>query len=632
MILTTCHSIGIGVHANPIEHNILFYTLRILQLGIQLHFVFDGPKRLSNGGKLYPGHDAPSLLLQETLTHIGVPWHEAPAEAEAECAKMEIEEVVDGVWSEDGDALAFGCRTLIKSYFEIRSSTENGEDIRKSFKHFKVYRLDDLARQDPGMDREGFILYAILNGRLNDVRELHNLTLQDVLNAAGHDLGRSLCAASGSGENLRQWATTDFAGYLKEDGSNLEIPQEFPKWEHVQDYINPVTSTAEVFLDLLQPRDPFLDENTLFSFLVDKFQWSLKQWVKYVVPIRIVRSLLATEEGKESQHDCLKLECDLRKKSPKKAKATFILCKATSLDVSELYATKGELETLPWIIRKANFNEQRSIASYLITPKSDQKGKAIASASASGKPFQRLEHGADRLPLTPSSGSASSSNGKGLSKTRDRPRRQSTPPSPTPTPRKRKLPWATGASISKNIQPGPKNGRGTSVQTKESGTGKAMEIVTPPRANTKRARSPADSNGSDNEELCDKRPRLIAEQLPSTPPAQITEPADAVNDFIMIDSDSDVDGYDKRPKLAAEQLPSTPPAQITKPADAVSDFIMIDSDEDEDGHGSFLSVADVPPVPEDTAPKIIRDDGLVNESSGDEYGSFPTSPDLRALT
>ena len=631
MILTTCPSVGSGAHTNPIERNILFYTLRILQLGIQLHFVFDGPKRLSNGGKLYPGHDAPSLLLQETLTHIGVPWHEAPAEAEAECAKMEIEGVVDGVWSEDGDALAFGCQTLIKSYFKIRSSTENREDKRKSFTHFKVYRLDDLARQYPGMDRKGFILYAILNGRPNDVRELYNLTPQDVLNAAGHDLGRSLCAASVSKENLRQWATTDFAGYLKEDGSNLEIPQEFPKWEHVQDYINPVTSTAEVFLDLLQPRDPFLDEKTLFSFLVDKFQLSLNQWVKYVVPLRIVRSLLATEEGKESQHDYLKLECDL-KKSPKKAKATFLLCKATSLDVSALYATKGELKTLPWIIRKANFNEQRSIASYLITPKSDRKGKAIASVSASGKPFQRLQHGADRLPLTPSSGSASSSSG-GLSKTRDRPRRQSTPPSPTPAPRKRKLPWAMGARISKNLQPGPKNDRGTSVQTKESGTGgKAKENVTPPRANTKTARSPADSNGSDNQELCDKRPRLNAEQPPSTPPAQIAEPADAVNDVIMIDSDSDVDGYDKRPKLAAEQLPSTPPAQITRPADPVNDFIMINSDEDEDGYGSFSSVADIPPVPEDTAPEIIRDDGLVNESSGDEYGSFPASPDLRALT
>ena len=630
MILTSCPSSGDGAHINPIERNILFYTLRILHLGIQLHFVFDGPKRLSNGGKLYPGHDAPSLLLKDTLTHIGVPWHEAPAAAEAECAKMEMKGVVDGVWSEDGDALAFGCQTLIKSYFEIKSSTEKREDVRKSFTHFKVYKLEDLARQYPGMDREGFILYAILNGRPDDIGELHNLGPQDVLNAAGHGLGRSLCAASGSGKDLRRWATTNFAGYLKDTGNNIEIPPEFPRWEHVQDYLNPVASTPEVFFDLPQPWDPSPDEKTQFSFLVDKFQWSIKQWVKYIVPLRIVQSLLATEEGKESQHDFLKLECDLKKKSPKKAKATFLLCKATSLDVSALYETKGLLETLPWILRKANFNEQRSITSYFLTPKSEQKDKdkGKSSASASGKPLQRLEHEPDRELPTPPSGSASSSNGEGPSKRRDRSRRQSTPPSPTPASRKRKLPWATGASIPKNIQPAPKNDHGTLVQTKDSGKDKRKEILACLKVNAKVARSPANSNSNANEELCDKRPKLAAEQLLSTPRAQITEPADAVNDFIMIYSDSDEELYDKGPKLAAEQLRSTPPAQIPKP----NDFIMIDSDSDEDGYGSFPSVADLPTLLEDTAAKVIHDDGLVSPLSGDEYGSFPASPDLRALT
>jgi len=628
VILTSCPSSADGVNVNPIESNILFYTLRILHLGIQLHFVFDGPKRLSSGGKVYPGHDAPSLLLQDTLTHIGIPWHEAPAEAEAECAKMEMEGVVDGVWSEDGDCLAFGCQTLIKSYFEIKPSTGKRDSVRKSFKHFKVYKLEDLARQYPGMDREGFVLHAILNGRPNNVGELYNLGPQDVLNAARHGLGRSFCAASRSGKDLRQWATTDFAGYLKDTGSNIEIPSEFPRWEHVQDYLNPVASIPEVFLDLPQSWDPSPDE-ALFSFLVDKFQWNIHHWVKYALPSRIVQSLLATKEGKESQHDCLKLECDLnKKKSPKKAKATFLICKATSLDVSELYETKGVLETLPWILRKANFNDQPSIASYFITPKSDQKDKGKSSASASAKPFQRLEHEAEKQLLTPPSGSASSSNGEGPSERRDRYRRQSTPPSPTPAPRKRrKLPWPTGVSISKNIQRAPKNDHGTLNKTKDSGKGKEKEILASSKANTKRAQSPANSSSRSNEGLHDKRPKLAAEQLPSITPAQITEPADAVNGFIMIDSESDAELYDKGPNPAAEQLPSTPPAQIPDP----NDFIMIDSDSDDDQYGSFPPVADLPTIVWDIAAKVIHDEGLFNSSSGDEYGSFPASPELRAL-
>jgi hypothetical protein len=155
--------------------------------------------------------------------------------------------------------------------------------------------------------------------------------------------------------------------------------------------------------------------------------------------------VLATKEGEESQHDCLKLECDLKKKSPKKAKVTFLLCRATALDVSALYEMKGQLEALLWILRKANFNEQRSIASYFITlPKSERKAKGASSASASGKRFQRLGHGAGREPLTSPSGSASRSNGEGPSRRIDTSRRQNTPPSPTPTSNKRSLPFGPG--------------------------------------------------------------------------------------------------------------------------------------------------------------------------------------------
>jgi hypothetical protein len=96
-----------------------------------------------------------------------------------------------------------------------------------------------------------------------------------VLNIAGHVLGKTLCAASTSAENLRRWAMTDFTGFLKKKkkktGSDFEIPPEFPRWEHMQDYLTPMTSNAEVFSDLPQPQDSFLDNEILVSFLVDKF-------------------------------------------------------------------------------------------------------------------------------------------------------------------------------------------------------------------------------------------------------------------------------------------------------------------------------------------------------------------------
>lgn len=592
-----------------------------MHLGIQLHFVFDGGKRLGRGRKLYPGHDEPSELLRETLTNIGVPWHQAPAEAEAECAKMEMEEVVDGVWSEDGDALAFGCQTLIKSRFEMKSSTER----RKSFTHFKVYKLDDIARQHTGMDREGFVLYAILNGEPKDTGELYNLKPQDVLNAARQGLGKSLCAASRSSEKLRQWATTDFAGYLKDTSSKLKIPPEFPRWEPVQHYLTPVASTRKAILDLPQPLDPFVNEEALFTFLQNKFQFSIGQWVKHIVPVRIVRSLLATKNGQESQHDYLKLECDPKKSGAKKVKATFLHCKATSLNTSEIIGTRGDVDTLLWILRKANCNEQRKIASYFLTPDSGQKGKSISSALTSEKPFQRLDPGANGSFLAQPSGLASNSSGDGPSKRKGRSRRLSTPPSPTPLAKRCKPPLATGTSITKNIQRTPKNDYRTSAQTKRLGSGKAEEILAPlnPSTYTKRARSPTGSNRTFNEVTSGKRPKLAPEQLPSTPPAQIAEPADTDDSISTIEPDSDYE-YGSFPSTAAKQLPSTPPDQITGPANAINRAVMIDSDSDGDVYGSFPSAVG------DTVVRSIHDEDLA-ESSSSDYGSLPPSPDIRAL-
>lgn len=651
-MLTSSCSPAYGVDVNPNERNILFYTLQVIPQGIELHFVFDGGKRLSNGGKLHPGFHAPSELFRDTLTKIGIPWHEAPAEAEAECAKMEMEGFVDGVWSEDGDALAFGCKTLIRFQPKVVSSTENGEDKRKSKTQFKVYKLWDIAIQNPGMSQDGFILHAVLNGQPKDVGELYTLGPQDVLKAAELGLGKSLCAAATTQENLREWATRDFAGYLSETRKKLEIPADFPKWEHVQDYLDPVVSTSVVLSNRSIPPDPFLDEQALFSFLIKNFQWTKTQWVKYILPFRIVRSLLATKTGQASQHDCLKLECDLPKKqtpkknqspqkhqSPKTAKATFLICKATSLDTTELGTkerSRGTFETLLWILRKANFNGQPPMTAYLLSPDSAQKGKGVASASVSG-PFR-----VNRQPLTPSSVSPSSSNEDDLSERNERLRRSQNPTlSPTPTSRKRKrtLPLSMGTNVSKNI---PKVSKGSQdygssrEQRTVSGKGKDKEIQRSPkmRESAKRTRSPSNPSHSSSDDLYDdpdKRPRpgMALPQRPSTPPGRITEPADALNNVIIIDSDSDDDMFGNL--VPAAQLSSTlPPRDIVDTGD---DIIVIDSEdgENESEFGSFPSDSQLAAAFGDTSVQAIPDSGLVDESPSDEYGSPLASPDLLAL-
>jgi hypothetical protein len=58
---------------------------------------------------------------------------------------------------------------------------------------------------------------------------------------------------------------------------------------------------------------------------------------------------------------------------------------------------------------------------------------------------------------------------------------------------------------------------------------------------------------------------------------------------------------------------------------------MVNSDSDENMYGSFSSSSEIPALIEDAAEKVVRDDREVEPSSGDEYRSFPASPDLLAL-
>ena len=81
-------------------------------------FVSDGPRRPWKRNKRGSGKlDFELIRLTHALLDVlKVPHHQAPGEAEAEYARLQMLIVLDAVWSDDGDALMFGCRTLIKQH------------------------------------------------------------------------------------------------------------------------------------------------------------------------------------------------------------------------------------------------------------------------------------------------------------------------------------------------------------------------------------------------------------------------------------------------------------------------------------------------------------------------------------
>ena len=81
---------------------------------------------------------------------LGVPFVVAPFEAEAQCAYLESEGLVDGVITEDSDAFLFGASTVYRHFFS-------------SSKHVEVTKASDIETE-LGLDRDRLISLALLLG------------------------------------------------------------------------------------------------------------------------------------------------------------------------------------------------------------------------------------------------------------------------------------------------------------------------------------------------------------------------------------------------------------------------------------------------------------------------------------
>ncbi|XP_065035230.1 DNA repair protein UVH3-like isoform X2 [Musa acuminata AAA Group] len=87
---------------------------------------------------------------QELLQMFGLPYIIAPTEAEAQCAYMEMTNLVDGVVTDDSDVFLFGARSVYKNIFDDR-------------KYVETYFVKDIECE-LGLDRDKLIRMALLLG------------------------------------------------------------------------------------------------------------------------------------------------------------------------------------------------------------------------------------------------------------------------------------------------------------------------------------------------------------------------------------------------------------------------------------------------------------------------------------
>jgi Holliday junction resolvase YEN1 len=131
-------------------------------------------------------------LLHKLFDLLQVPHHQAPGEAEAECALLQRLGVVDAVWSDDGDCFMFGCQMLIKAH---------KQDGKRVNDHVRVYKAVE-------------------------IRESLNFDADSVMWRA------SLQAA------------------LQAQGKGIVVPDTFPPWKALLGYKDPAVSTQEQAFNL----------------------------------------------------------------------------------------------------------------------------------------------------------------------------------------------------------------------------------------------------------------------------------------------------------------------------------------------------------------------------------------------
>ncbi|KAK5676348.1 hypothetical protein LTS10_011160 [Elasticomyces elasticus] len=325
--------------ANPVEKTILWRALNLMKLNIQLIFVSDGPrrpwKRAKRGGGLIDREL--TKLLHQMLDHLKLPRHQAPSEAEAECAAMQKRGLVDAVWTDDGDAFMFGATVVVKAH-------KIGKDRVKD--HIKVFTSERL-RNKLDFDADSFILFALLSGGDYCTKGLPGCGPQTARLVAKHEHCVATASRHVQENQLPIWREA-LKKLLRLHRNSAEVPAGFPDFKALKNYRNPIISTPEQLDDLRGLRqgwDRPIDQRKLRILLRDRFHFGTREYLKHIAPTYLARALArATPEQRVEnlQYEVVLKRTQKRKtadgeEAPPKAmrKVMFLAAPAVEINLSE---------------------------------------------------------------------------------------------------------------------------------------------------------------------------------------------------------------------------------------------------------------------------------------------------------
>jgi Holliday junction resolvase YEN1 len=285
---------------NPALRTFYYRLLRLIALSIHPVFVFDGPNKppFKRGKRTGPNvASIPEFLAKQLLKQFGYPIHVAPGEAEAECALLQREGIVDAVLSEDVDTLMFGSGVTIRNWSPEKSG--------KTPTHVNVYDAVETKKGPSALDREGMILVALMSGGDYVPEGIPGCGPKTACEAAKAGFGRDLCSIPRNDPvALSEWRTrlqhelkTNENKLFKRKHGALKIPDDFPRLDILGYYTHPAISTQTGLAKLRRSInwDQELDYPGLREFTGDAFDWvkleGAKHFIRSLAPSLLVRAL-----------------------------------------------------------------------------------------------------------------------------------------------------------------------------------------------------------------------------------------------------------------------------------------------------------------------------------------------------
>lgn len=248
-----------------------------------------------------------TAMAKRLIRLFGFLAHDAPGEAEAECALLQQNGIVDAVLSEDVDTIMFGCTRTLRNW------SSEGTKGSKSPTHVSMYDSRELGESAAGLEREGMVLVALMSGGDYLPEGIPGAGVKLACEAARAGFGKSLCQLKRSDTSelasWKEWLTYELrhneSGFFRTRHKALTIPDDFPNMEILRYYTHPVVSPVKA-LDRLREQtwDKSIDIQGLREFVRETFDWSYRigaiKFIRVLAPCLLVRKMMQSSTGQDN--------------------------------------------------------------------------------------------------------------------------------------------------------------------------------------------------------------------------------------------------------------------------------------------------------------------------------------------